>query len=570
MKTLFKRIIIVLFQRGNVDYNRWLTGHLPSQPELIYQRQKLFRYVPVFSIVIPIKDIPELAFKEMIESIIHQSYEAWEVCLIDGCSNSTLSDLIAMHWPDESRIKYNACIDMAGGDYLLFMGCGDMLTSNALYECADVLNRFQNIDIIYTDEDKFSQDHKQYFMPHFKSDFNLDLLRSFNYIGHLFVVRSSLIQKAGVFQNQFGEAQDYDYILRCIELADGIYHIPKILYHKRIHTLSAIDTVDTLMEIRALEAHYKRLHIRAEVSESDITGIYHTEYQINGEPLISIIIPNKDHIDDLEKCIRSIEEKSCYQNYEYIILENNSNDIETFEYYHKLEKENPKVKIEYWDEAFNYSLINNFGATKASGEFLLFMNNDIEMLVPECLNEMLGICQREEVGIVGAKLFYPDDTIQHAGVVIGYGGICGHTFIGLPKDERGYFARESCTGSYSAVSAACMMTRKDIFDMAGGFSPAYQIAFGDIDFCLKVRSLGKLVVYTPFARFYHYESKSRGIEDTPEKIKRFNDEVDLFRKNWIDIIEKGDPYYNPNLTLDKPDFSIRHQYLNLTGKSTLH
>ena len=237
--------------------------------------------------------------------------------------------------------------------------------------------------------------------------------------------------------------------------------------------------------------------------------------------------------------------------------ENNSTEKETFEFYEKIQKEYDNVKVLYWKDEFNYSAINNFGVKEADGEYILLLNNDTEIINDDCLSDMLSICQREEVGIVGARLYYPDDTIQHAGVVIGFGGIAGHTFIGQPRFEPGYFARAMCTQDYSAVTAACMMTKKNVFEEVGGLTEEFKVAFNDIDYCMKVRKLGKLVVYDAFAELYHYESKSRGLEDTPEKVARFNSEIERFRDRWEDILEKGDPYYNPNLTLDKSDFSLR-------------
>lgn len=289
---------------------------------------------------------------------------------------------------------------------------------------------------------------------------------------------------------------------------------------------------------RAIMAHYERMGIPAERVEKGVDyGIYHTTYKIKGEPLISIIIPNKDHSKDLDVCVRSILEKSTYRNLEFIIVENNSTEPETFAYYKKMKEKHPSFHVVTWKEGFNYSAINNFGASFAKGEYLLLLNNDTELLEPDSIREMLGFCQREEVGIAGARLLYADDTIQHAGVVIGFGGIAGHTFIGLHKAENSYFHRAMCAQDYSAVTAACLMTKKSVFEAVGGLSTELAVAFNDIDYCMKVRALGKLVVYAPYATLYHYESKSRGLEDTPEKVARFNREVAIFIKKWPDIIK---------------------------------
>ena len=298
--------------------------------------------------------------------------------------------------------------------------------------------------------------------------------------------------------------------------------------------------------------------IRAERVEKGVDyGIYHTVFQLQGEPLVSVIIPNKDHSQDLELCVRSLMERSSYQNLEFVIVENNSTEPETFSCYRKMQEEYENVRVVTWDKGFNYSAINNYGASFAKGEYLLLLNNDTELIEPDSIREMLGFCQREDVGIVGARLLYEDDTIQHAGVVIGFGGIAGHTFIGLHKAENSYFHRAMCAQDYSAVTAACLMTKKSVFERVGGLSEELAVAFNDIDFCMKVRALGKLVVYAPYACLYHYESKSRGLENTPEKVARFNREVAIFIKKWPDIIKNGDPYYNPNLTLRKSNFALR-------------
>ena len=305
-------------------------------------------------------------------------------------------------------------------------------------------------------------------------------------------------------------------------------------------------------------AHYERCGIPAEKVEKGVDyGIYHTTFKIQGDPLVSVIIPNKDHSVDLDLCIRSIIERATYKNLEFIVVENNSTEQETFAYYEKIQKEFPQVKVVRWEREFNYSAINNFGAAFAKGEYLMLLNNDTEIIAPRLFEEMLGFCQRKEVGIVGARLLYEDDTIQHAGVVIGFGGVAGHTFIGLHEAENSYFHRAMCAQDYSAVTAACLMVKKSVFEEVGGLTEELAVAFNDVDFCLKVRAAGYLVVYAPYAVMHHYESKSRGLEDTPEKVARFNREWALVAKRWPDILQNGDPYYNPNLTLRKSDFSLR-------------
>ena len=308
---------------------------------------------------------------------------------------------------------------------------------------------------------------------------------------------------------------------------------------------------------RAIEAHYARVGIDAEVFRGEYPGLYRTRYHLNPKPMISILIPNKDHVDDLKRCIDSIEEKSSYENYEYIIIENNSTEEKTFQFYEELQKNNPKVRVVFYKGKFNYSAINNFGEKYARGELLWLLNNDTAIINEDCIEELAGYCSREDVGITGARLYYEDGTIQHAGVVVGFGGIAGHCFVQQPPGSTGYCHRIICAQDYSAVTAACMMVKKSVYEAVHGFSEELEVAFNDIDFCMKVRELGKLVVYNPYAELYHYESKSRGLEDTPEKIRRFQKEIATFAEKWPDILKNGDPYYNPNLTLDSQDFSLK-------------
>lgn len=562
---------------NDYDYAEWWKLTKPTEEELASQREEKFAYMPKFSIVIPVYKTPEKYLKEMIDSIIDQTYGNWELCIADGSpAGQSVEKILKKYAEKDSRIRYrvlgenlgisgntNAAMEMAEGDYIVLADHDDRVTPNALYECAKAISENTETDVLYSDEDKLDMDGGALFDPHFKPDFNPDLLTSVNYICHLFVVKRQLVEKVGGFRQEFDGAQDYDFIFRCTEAAAKICHIPKVLYHWRCHQDSTASNPESKLYAfeagsRAVMAHYDRMGIKAEKVEKGVDyGIYHTTFQIENEPLVSVIIPNKDHTSDLDLCIRPMLERGTYKNLEFIVVENNSTDPKTFEYYEKIQKEFPQVHVVYWKREFNYSAINNFGVTFAKGEYLLFMNNDIELIAENFVEEMLGFCQREDVGIVGARLLYEDDTIQHAGVVVGFGGIAGHTFIGLHKAESSYFHRAMCAQDYSAVTAACMMSKKSVFEKVGGFTEELAVAFNDIDYCMKVRSLDKLVVYAPYAVLHHYESKSRGLEDTPEKIARFNREIAVFAKRWPDILKNGDPYYNPNLTLRKSNFALR-------------
>lgn len=561
-----------------ISYEKWLEEVAPSNRELDQQRKDKRDDDPKFSILVPLYKTPEKMLKELVESIKAQTYDKFEVILSDGSPvDSVLEKCVKAIVGDDPRFKYvrkgetslgisdntNQALAEATGDYIVLGDHDDLFAPNALYECVLVTRQKESDNlVIYSDEDKVDESGKKFSDPHFKPDYNLDLLRSVNYICHMFVASRSLANRVGGFRSEYDGAQDYDFIFRCVEQAETIHHIPKILYHWRSSDTSTATNPQAKMYAfeagqKAIEAHYSRLGIDAEVSFGDNLGYYNTKYIVKGSPLVSIIIPNKDHIDDLKKCIDSIDKLSTYKNIEYIIVENNSEQQETFKYYDEL-SDRDDVKVVYWKGMFNYSAINNFGAQEASGEYYLLLNNDIEMINPEAIEHMLGCCQREEVGIVGARLYYPDDTLQHAGTLIGILGVAGHAFQRLGEGPgQVYFNRSKMTADFSAVTAACLMTPKSVFDAVGGLDEKYKVAFNDIDFCLRVREIDKLVVYDAEATFYHYESKSRGYEDTPEKKARFRNEILMFQDRWKDILENGDPYYNPNLTLDRQDYSLR-------------
>lgn len=562
---------------NDYDYGEWYQLTRPTDQELESQRQTRFEYEPKFSIVIPVYKTPERYLKELLESIRSQTYGNWEVCIADGSPKKESTERILRRFAEQDdRFKYvvlgenkkiagntNAAMEMARGDFLVLADHDDTLTENALYECARTINENPGCDVVYSDEDKLDMDGQALFDPHFKPDFNPDLLTSVNYICHLFVADRDLVQEVGGLDPEFDGAQDYDFIFRCTEKAKKICHIPKVLYHWRCHMNSTASNPESKLYAfeagaRAIKAHFNRIGVPVEKVEKGVDfGIYHVTFKRAEDPLVSVIIPNKDHRADLELCLSSLFEKGGYENLEIIVVENNSTEPETFQYYEKLQKERKNVKVVTWEKGFNFSAINNFGVTFAHGEYLLFLNNDVEVIGPDLIGEMLGYAMREDVGAVGARLLYQDDTIQHAGVVIGFGGIAGHTFIGLHRAENSYFHRAMCAQDYSAVTAACMMSKRSLFDRVGGFREELAVAFNDIDYCLKIRALGKKVVYNPYALLYHYESKSRGLEDTPDKVERFNREVARFIGYWPEEVIGGDPYYNPNLTLRKSNFALR-------------
>ena len=558
------------------DYTMWMQERMASKRELFAQNRVKFPYEPLISIVIPLYNTPEKFLGELMDSLTGQSYHNIEICLADGSSEDRVGKYIRRKYGRDSRVKYkrleknggisentNAAVAMASGDFIMLSDHDDVVARDAVYEIVKAINEDpERTDIVYTDEDKVTMNGKKYFEPNLKPDFDLDLLRSNNYICHIFVVRKAIMDEIGGFRPEYDGAQDFDLILRCSEKADRIAHVPKVLYHWRSHPASTAENPGSKQYAfdagrKALQEHYNRLGIKAEAECTNIFGRYRTHYAVQGQPKVSIIIPNKDHIEDLKTCVNSVLEKTAYPNYEILIVENNSTEPETFKWYEETEKKEPKVRVITWKEGFNYAAINNFAVKSCDGEHLLFLNNDTEIITENWIQEMLGYSQREDVGAVGAKLYYPDDTVQHAGVVIGLGGIAGHIFSCMPRETYGYQARLISAQDYSAVTAACMMMRRDVFEAVGGFDEKFQVAFNDVDLCMKVRAADKLVVFTPYAELYHYESKSRGKEETARQVQRFHGEIARFKEKWPDILKNGDPYYNPNLSLTDGDCSLR-------------
>lgn len=562
------------FQTDDVDYEEWYRNHRPSEEELERQRKEKFDYMPLISILVPVYNTPESFLKQMIQSVRAQTYGNWELCIANANpGNKEVGDILRIASEKDQRIRVtdvpenegiaqntNAALKIASGEYVGLLDHDDLLTKDALYEVVKALNQQEKPEMLYSDEDKVTTDLTEHFQPYMKPDFNLDLLRSNNYICHFFVAKKSLIEDVGAFRGEFNGAQDYDLILRCSEKAAGIAHIPRILYHWRVHKASTADNPASKMYAfdagkRAIEDHLKRCRQDGEVSHAKDLGYYRVKYKVKGSPLVSIIIPNKDEVESLDKCLQYIE-KSTYKNYEIIVVENNSVKDETFAYYKKIGAKG--VKVVYWEKGFNYSAINNYGVSYAKGDYLLLLNNDVEVITPDWLEEMLGNCQRKEVGIVGVKLYYPDDTVQHAGIIVGIGGIAGNIFVGLPRRYTGYFHKASVQQDLSAVTAACMMVKRSVYEAVKGLDEKLQVAFNDVDFCLRVRKAGYLVVYNPYAELYHYESKTRGSEDTKEKVRRFQSEIEYMRSHHLDILKNGDPMYNRNLTLTKWDYSLKN------------
>lgn len=563
------------FEPEEVPYGPWYEAYVPDESELEKQRKHRFTYEPLISVAVPAFRTPETFLIQMMKSLLAQTYSNWELCIANGSPEDTvMKGILEEYMKKDSRIRVseltenkgiagntNAALEMAEGEFVGLLDHDDLLAPNALYEVVKALEADRELDAVYTDEDKVTTELDEHFQPHLKPDFNLDLLRSNNYICHFFVVRRSVVKKAGGFRQEFDGAQDHDFIFRCVETARRVGHIPEILYHWRTHKASTADNPASKMYAfdagkRAIEAHLQRTDTEGVVIHTPDLGFFRVKYPVQGNPLVSIIIPNKDEKETLKDCIESIRKKTEYENYEIIIVENNSTTEEIFQYYKELSQD-PRIRLLRWKKEFNYSAINNYGVSHARGEYLIFLNNDVKIITPGWIKEMLGVCQRPEVGAVGVKLIYPDNTIQHAGCVIGIGGIAGHMFVDMPANRTGYLHKASILQDMSAVTAACMMMKRTAFEEAGGFTEKLAVAFNDVDLCLKVRKNEKLIVYDPYVQLYHMESKTRGAEDSTEKVRRFQEEIEYMRCQWIDILKKGDPYYNKNLSLTKWNYSLR-------------
>ena len=587
------------FQQEDIDYETWFGLNKATEKELQEQRKNPPEHGPIISIVVPVYRTPEIYLREMIESVVNQTYGNWELCLADASpkgeqlrqdlkkikgrktrealmkipdGDTELTSVIREYQLKDSRIRYeilkenksiaensNAAMEMATGDFVGLLDHDDTLEPNALYEVARKICEDDRVDVVYTDEDKINSKGTKHLTPNMKPDFNLDLLRSNNYICHLFVVRRILMEKVGGFRKEFDGAQDYDFILRCTEEAEKIAHVHKVLYHWRTHEKSTSDNPESKIYAfhagrRAVEAHLQRLGIQAEVEETCDLGYYRVKYPVIGSPMVSILIPNKDQLQTLKKCLKSIWEKTEYTNYEILIIENNSTEKETFEFYKKIDGRH-HVRVLYWDKEFNYSSINNFGAAQAKGEYLLLLNNDTEVITKGWMKELLSHCQRPEVGMVGAKLYFPDNTIQSAGTIIGMGGMADHAFVNMDRKKSGYMHRASIQVDMSGVTAACAMVKRSVYEAVHGLEEKLTVAFNDVDLGLKIVTAGYLIVFDPYAELYHYESKSRGVND--EKKERHAREVKYTQEKWADFLAAGDPCYNQNLTLAKHNFSLR-------------
>ncbi len=533
-----------------------------------------------FSILVPLYNTPKNFLKQMIDSVVDQTYANWELCLADGSTKDfdfvrTYCEELAKN---DNRIVYkkleknggisentNECMRMATGDYIALFDHDDVLHPSVLFENMRVICE-QGADYVYTDEATFlGDDITDIVTCHFKADFAPYSLLANNYICHFSVFKRELIDKAGMFRKEYDGSQDHDFILRITDVAEKIVHIPKILYFWRSHKNSvAMDINSKTYAIKAGQNAVRDFLLTKGIKSTvDSSPAFPTIYKVNVElqekPLVSIIIPTRDHGLDLQRCINSIRLQSTYDNYEIIIVDNCTADKYTLNYFKILEHQK-NIKILKYDKEFNYSAINNFAVKHANGKYLLFLNNDTEVITPQWIEELLMYAQLSDVGAVGAKLYFNDDTVQHGGIILGMGadGVAGHSHYKVKRSDLGYMGRMYYVQNLSAVTAACLIMSKEIFDNVGGFSEDMPVAFNDVDLCLKVRKKGYNVLFNPFCELYHYESKSRGMDVNADKIERFKEDVKRFKDKWGEQLEKGDPYFNPNFSLLDSCFRVRN------------
>ncbi len=572
--TFFKARRLLSQQNSAKEY---VKRNTPNEEELARERATVFPRKVTFSILVPLYNTPLNFLKEMIESVVNQSYPNWELCLADGsdAAHEEVGKLAQEYAAQDGRIRYqkleknegiagntNACVRMATGDYIALFDHDDLLHPSVLFEDMKAIIE-QDADFIYTDEMTFIGDISNPITIHFKPDFAIDNLRANNYICHFSVFSRRLLDEAGWFSSEYDGSQDFDIILRLTEKAKHIVHIPRVLYYWRNHPGSVASDISAkpyciTSAIKAINAHLKRVGLPGSAREAKkLTSVYKVDYELKGQPFISIIIPNRDRVDDLSRCIFTICEKSSYHNFEIIVVENGSKKKETQEYY-KILASKAQVRVVTWDKPYQAAAVNNFGASFATGEYLLFLHSDIQAINADWIEELLMYAQREDVGAVGGKLYYPDNTIQSAGLVVGMNHTVGPVHYRQSKDNVGYMGKLWYAQDMSAVSGACMMVRKSCFEDLGGFDEQYEKDYYDADYCLRAGKEGKLVVFTPFAQLYHFEPKRyEGELKRRDGKAEPNKDAKLFCQRWRDFMDKGDPYYNPNFSLERSDYAIR-------------
>ena len=597
IKEVIRKIKSKKIERSAYKYHGTLS--YPTEEQRQKASQTKWKKEHVFSILVPLYNTPEKFLRDFIESVTGQVYGGWELCLADGSDeeHSYVGRIVSEYSraDGQNRIRYkklkenrgisentNECFELATGDFYALMDHDDILHPLALYEFMRILEK-KDARFIYSDEATFKDDNIDNMITmHFKPDFAIDNLRANNYICHFSAFRRELVETVGKFRSEFDGSQDHDLILRltseALKHGDGVVHVPRILYYWRSHSGStAADINAKTYAINAAKGavaeHLKSCGFKNFEIESTraFATIFRIRYELTSKPMVSIIIPNMEHEEDLRRCVTSIMTRSSYENFEIVIVENNSTSRGIRDYYKELEKAgNIKVVDCGRQEEFNFSYLINEGVKNSDGEYLLLLNNDTEVITRGFIEELLMYAQRSDVGASGCKLYYGDYSIQHAGIVLGLGAhrTAGHTHYRLSKDNLGYMGRLCYAQNVSAVTGACLMVSKKDFLRVGGFDESFKVALNDVDFCLKLRREGLLNVFTPFAELFHYESVSRGSdveEAEKKKAERYNKEAEQFKDKWKDVLEMGDPYYNPNFSLDHSNYTLKASPVPMTS-----
>lgn len=557
------------------------TRSFPDENQRKAEESRVFPKDITFSILVPLYNTPEKFLREMIESVTAQTYGKWELCLADGSDEKhpEVSRICDEYIQKDSRIKYqkllknegisgntNECYKMATGNYIALFDHDDVLHPSVLYAYMEQICE-KDADYLYCDEATFKGNKTidDMITLHFKPDYSLDNLRANNYICHFSAFSRELLQGMELFRSQFDGSQDHDMILRLTSKAKHVVHVPRLMYYWRSHKASvasdinaksyAIEAARGAVADHLTQCGFQNFEI---LSTKAFETIFRIKYEVLRNPLVSIIIPNKDHVDDLQRCITSILSQSTYDNYEIIVVENNSVQDETFAYYEKL-KDQPKIRLVKYEGEFNFSKICNFGVEHAGGEYILLLNNDTQVISINWIEELLMYAQRPDVGAVGAKLYYPDKTIQHAGIVIGLGAhrTAGHSHYKVASTNLGYMGRLCYAQDVSAVTGACLMVKKTLYDALNGLDESFAVALNDVDFCLRLRDMGLWNVWNPYCELYHFESVSRGSDLDGERAARYEKECELFRSRYAKLLEQGDPFYNVNFSLDRSDYTLK-------------
>ncbi len=558
------------------DYARWI-----AQNEKNLQESVALVYNPIVSIITPIYNTDVRYLTHMLNSVLAQTYTNWELCIADDAStNEQVHKVLEKYLKKNVNIKVvyreknghiseasNSALALATGKYVAFLDHDDTLAPNALYEMVKKLNENRALKFIYSDEDKIDEKGNRY-NPHFKSGWNREMFFSQNYICHFTMIKRELVTRVGGFRKGYEGSQDYDLFLRVLKLINEneIERIEKILYHWRaVKGSTAYGSGEKeyahATGQRALQDYFNSLNVDAKVKDGMLPNTYKVDYALLDKPLVSLLVPTRDGHEMLHKCIQSILTKTTYSNYEIIVLDNETKCEKTLQYFEEI-KNHKQIKIVEYNYPFNYSAINNFGVKHAKGDIIGLINNDVELISKDWLSEMVSYAVQDGVGAVGAKLYYDNETIQHAGVVLGIGGVAGHSHKYFQKEAYGYFSRLKIVQNYSAVTGACLLVRKKLYEEVGGLDEKnLKVAFNDVDFCLKLQERGYRNVWTPYAEAYHHESASRGAEDNPEKVKRFNAEVEYMKKRWKSKL-KVDKMYNCNLTDKHENFNLKLVGLN--------